>query len=138
MGKLDYDEIDANIAPLVSVLNSFQGVSTVGSCGGHKEPLSGGQWAEGTWYIRLEFADSAHGKFALEFLAWVINHDGRKAGSQVHLFPDALPPYLNEPGKMLSYLIEGHGDDEPVKKAAHLNAAKENFYVSPEELEDTA
>jgi len=41
-------EIDAKIRRLVDALNAFGGIATLGSCGGHPEPLKEGQWPEGS------------------------------------------------------------------------------------------
>jgi len=40
-------EIDVKIKRLVDALNAFDGIATLGSCGGHPEPVKGGQWPEG-------------------------------------------------------------------------------------------
>lgn len=43
------EEIDANLVPLVKVLNSLQCVSAVCFCGGHPGERDHGKWPEGTW-----------------------------------------------------------------------------------------
>lgn len=46
-------KLDQNIVELVEALNSLPHVRTIGSCGGHPEPLQTGQWPEGEWYVNL-------------------------------------------------------------------------------------
>ena len=36
--EVPYDELDENIVNLVRAVNSFPGIFTVGSCGGHPNP----------------------------------------------------------------------------------------------------
>ena len=91
MGKLDYNKIDLNIRDLVQALNSFDGIETFGSCGGHADPEPGA-WSEESWYIKFNVRRDDHGWRALEFLAWLFS-DMKKAGGNVILFPYAPPPY---------------------------------------------
>ena len=61
MERTDFDEkeIDANILPLVNALNAFDGVTTIGSCGGHANPdPQKGQWAAGEWFVNFELEHS--------------------------------------------------------------------------------
>ena len=87
--------------------NAFEGVATLGSCGGHPEPLKGGQWPEGSWYVTFKLRPDIHGWRALEFLAWLINHDYVESEPRVRLYPDSVPPYLNTPGSTLKFALEG-------------------------------
>jgi hypothetical protein len=100
-------EIDTRIRKLVDALNAFDGVATLGSCGGHPAPLKGGQWPEGSWYVTFKVRQDTHGWRALEFLAWLINHCYVDAEPRVRLYPDSAPPYLNTPGSMLKFALEG-------------------------------
>lgn len=121
--------IDANIRRLVNALNAFDGITTIGSCGGHPKPLKGGQWPEGTWYVKMKFRHDARGWRALEFLAWLINNDYARAGHQVVLIPTAAPPYLNGPGRVLSFVIEGRGGEDPNALARWMNKARTGVFV---------
>jgi hypothetical protein len=61
------------------------------------------------------------GWFALEFLAWAINNDYRRGGHQVLLSPIAPPPYLNQPGQSLQFVIEGSAGANATVLAAGLD-----------------
>jgi len=126
-------KIDANLVSLITELNAFQGIETFGSCGGHTSPARG-QWEKGTFYIKFRVARNDDGYYALEFLAWLINHDysrAEKVGSVI-LFPEAAPPWMNTPGKSLCYILEGHRDADP-RDLAHTIARLREHYVSPAE-----
>lgn len=126
MGKLNYKELDSNIVNLVRALNAFPGVVTIGSCGGHPDP-GPGQWPEGRWYVKMEFEKNEAGWIALEFLAWAINVD---YASEYHAFfyPTSAPPYLNRPGKMLAFALEGR-DVEPDDLAEFLDTVREECFI---------
>jgi hypothetical protein len=66
------EEIDANLVPLVKVLNSLPCVTTVCCCGGHPGERDHGKWPEGTWYVTLEIAQKEQGWRMLAFLGWAI------------------------------------------------------------------
>lgn len=121
-------DIDPRIRRLVRALNSFDAVFTIGSCGGHPPPLKGGQWAEGTWYVKFNVEHNARGWRALEFLAWLINRDYARA-HHVELYPTAPPPYLNGPGQVLSFALEGFEGEDPDGLARWMGAARRGLYV---------
>ena len=50
-------EIDENIKELVELLNTFDGISTMSCCGGHKNPELG-QILEGEWYVNFDICNS--------------------------------------------------------------------------------
>jgi hypothetical protein len=131
LARIKYSELDKNMADLVRVLNSFKGVRTIGSCGGHRKPLKPGQWGAGSWYVKFGISRSDYGWFAMEFLAWVVNSDSRRAGANLEFFPTSPPPYLNEPGEMLCFVIEGRKPEKPEKFAEYLKFLKEAAYVTP-------
>ena len=122
-------EIDAEIRRLVDALNAFDGIATLGSCGGHPEPLKGGQWPEGSWYVTFTVRRDTHGWRALEFLAWLINHDYTRAEAGVMFYPDALPPYLNTPGSMLKFALEGYQGTSPDKLASFMNHQRKTCFI---------
>lgn len=124
-------EIDAKIRSLVDALNAFDGVATLGSCGGHPEPLKGGQWPEGSWYVTFQVRRDKHGWRALEFLAWLVNHDYVQAEPRVRLYPDSLPPYLNTPGSMLKFALEGFEGASPDALASFMEHQRKGCFIPP-------
>ena len=123
--------IDPPIQHLVDALNAFAGIHTIGSCGGHPEPLHGGQWPAGSWYVKFRVDRDAHGWRALEFLAWLINNDYQRAEHHVTLFPTAPPPYLNTPGRVLAFALEGYDGEDPNKLAEWMDQLRRRLYVPP-------
>lgn len=103
---IPYDEIDEPIRSLVRVLNAFPGTTTIGSCGGHEAP-GDGQAGPGRWWVLFSIDRSEDGWLSLEFLAWAVTRTLGADGS-VTLEADAAPPYLNEPGRMLRFVLERH------------------------------
>jgi hypothetical protein len=128
------EPIDANMRSLIRALNAFPGAETIGSCGGHPDPTLA-QWPEGTWYVNLLFDQSVDGFFALEFLAWAINNDYRRSGFRVMLYPYAPPPYMNVPGRVLRYHLEGY-DADPNALATFLNAMRRKHFITAEEVDE--
>ena len=129
---MNTNELDSNIVSLVEALNAFDGITTIGSCGGHPNPKPG-QWDEGTWYIKFEVAHSEEGWFALEFVAWFVM-DYIRAGHHIELYPKAPPPWWNTPGRCLSFALEGEFGEDPNAVARWLNTAREEHYISPADL----
>jgi len=123
--------LDANMRRLVAALNAFPGTRTIGSCGGHDNPTPD-QWPAGRWYVKFEVARGDDGWFALEFLAWLVNNDYRRAGHQVILLPTAAPPYLNEPGRCLHWALEGDDGEDADALAAWIDELRGTSFVSPE------
>jgi hypothetical protein len=134
--KAPYGELDRNIIKLVRALNSFAGIQTIGSCGGHKDPQSY-QQPKGSWLITLEVDHSEEGWFALEFLAWFVNNNLVRGGWRVQLTLHAFPPFINVPGEALYFALAGEGET-PDLIAQELRAAKKGFYVSPADFETFA
>ncbi len=122
-------KIDANMQRLVEVLNGFTGIGTLESCGGHPAPRSH-QWPEGEWYLQFEVDHSEHGWFALEFITWVVT-DYVRSGHNVILYPVAPPPYLNTPGSVLSFVLEGHGGEDPNDLAVWMDKTRRAYYIPP-------
>lgn len=62
-------------------------------------------------WVKFEIEKNESGWRTLEFLAWVIN-DLMRAGEEIHFFPTSPPPYLNTPGKCLSFVMEFYPENE--------------------------
>ena len=136
MEEVPYEELDAQVVALVRCLNEMPGVSTLGSCAGHEEPLSGGAWPADSWYVtfRLESASpdpviavpTEEAWVSLEFLVWAINTNLVRAEKQIDLRAVAPPPYLNDTGAVLRFAIEGGrvgaGGIEPDELAAEIES----------------
>ena len=106
-----YSEIDANVRNLVRILNLYPYVETLGSCGGHEEITNASQCPAGDFWVTLNFKPHPSARFAIEFLAWAINSDYRRADHDVVFMPKSPPPYLNTPGECQYWVIEGYGED---------------------------
>lgn len=126
---IPYNEIDTNIIALVRALNEFDGLTTIGSCGGHPNPTIC-QEPEGSWSIIMKFDHGNDGWLALEFLSWLINHDAANAGKRVLLYPTARPPHLNHPGRVLSFVFKGENED-PDEWAMWIHQVRIECYISP-------
>ena len=66
--KAPYAQLDQNIIELCRALNSFTGIRTIGSCGGHENPASY-QLPAGAWHVLFRVEHDDDGWYALEFLA---------------------------------------------------------------------
>lgn len=116
-----YSEIDRNVRSLVRILNLYPYVETIGSCGGHEEITNASQAPAGDFWVKFEIKNLPNARFAIEFLAWAINSDYRRAGHDVVFMPTSAPPYLNTPGECLYWVIEGYQSD-PEELAAFLSS----------------
>lgn len=127
--KAPYAQLDPPIRALVRVLNSFAGITTIGSCGGHAVPANPSQAAADEWWITFSVDRSEDGWFALEWLAWCVR-DCARAGGPVDLTPTAPPPWLNTPGQGLRFQLDGYQQD-PDALAAHIRRLKRETFVTP-------
>jgi hypothetical protein len=75
----------------------------------------------------MKFDQNEAGGMALEFLAWAINRD-YSAVHSVFLYPTSPPPYLNEPGQMLAFALEGQ-ETEADELAHFLNMIREDSFI---------
>lgn len=147
--QIPYEQLDRAIVRLVRQLNDFPGVITLGSCAGHEDPQGGGAWPADRWYVTFELAaaspeslvqsPSEEAWLSLEFLTWAINADLARQGSLVQLRPSSPPPYLNEPGTVLRFALEGQraqeGGIEPDEVAQALGAhLREGRFVSFDDI----
>lgn len=103
-----YDELDAPVVELCRTLNSFDGIYTIGSCGGH--PGDEGELPEDEWRVtfQIELGDdkrpTADGWLAAEFVAWAIDNLWPEYNALLRTW--ARPPWLNF-GRMMCFQIEG-------------------------------
>jgi hypothetical protein len=126
-------DLDPNIRTLVKALNAFDGVQTIGSCGGHKNP-SPAQWGKGTFYVKFELEWTTEGRFALEFLAWFFSDYCQRSDVSgfVRLMPVAAPPFLNAPGECLYFVVEGFNEADPELIGSRLNRLRKEAFIAPE------
>jgi hypothetical protein len=61
-------------------------------------------------WVEFGIQKSELGWRTLEFIAWTTT-DMIRAGERIEFFPTAPPPYLNDPGDCLSFVIEIHPKD---------------------------
>lgn len=54
---------------------------------------------------------------------------------RIELYPAAPPPYLNSPGEVLSFVLEGE-QEKPDHVARLINQARKQVYVSPDVLRE--
>jgi hypothetical protein len=146
-----WDEIDPPIRELVRELNEFPGIKTISSCGGHDEPAAEKDGrGPGHWDVFLQpwfdFPDDAeevwpdrNGWLTLEFLCWVVG-DLRSAGKRIRMALSSAPPYLNGPGRCLTFVIEGERFDKggytPEEFISNLRKAYPTIYAPLDELEE--
>lgn len=123
--------IDPSIQQLVDALNAFAGIHTIGSCGGHPEPLKGGQWPAGSWYVKFRVDKTEPGWRALEFLAWLINNAYQRDEHHVTMYPTAPPPHLNTPGQVLAFALEGYDGEDPDQLAEWMDQVRKSAYIPP-------
>jgi hypothetical protein len=130
-------DLDGNMVRLVRALNAFDGITTIGSCGGHPDP-GPGQWSQDTFYVKFDLSWDQAGLLALEFLAWAVNHywsDVNPLG-RVMLLPVSPPPYMNGPGTCLSFVIEGYDGADPEQLATALRLLRRRCFAPPWEEAD--
>jgi hypothetical protein len=112
-----YDQLDAGIVKLVKVLNSFDGITTNGSCEGHNQNTK--------WSVMFDVQHDEAGRVALEFITWCVD-DCSRSGHLVSIGLHAFPPYLNAPGEALCFFVMGtRGRENPDDLADWLELAKE-------------
>ena len=61
-----------------------------------------------TW-AKMRYKRDDTGHRSLEFLAWVTT-DMSRARDPISFYPTAAPPYLNEPGEVLSFVVQIYHD----------------------------
>jgi len=91
------------IEQIKRAVDAFEGVSW-SSCGETNIDCANPDELPFGW-VKFGIEKSEVGWRTLEFLAWAIN-DMRRAQERIEFTPTAPPPYLNEPGDCLSFVIE--------------------------------
>jgi len=108
------EEIEAAIKRFEAVEWSSSGYPLPAEAGG--EPRDAG-------WVKFGLRKSELGWRTLEFLAWVCS-DMTRGGERLRFFPTAPPPYLNTPGRCLSFVIEcypvGGDQEDRFKKGAEF------------------
>lgn len=124
---IDYSQLDPEIVPLVRVLNSYDAVTTIESCEGHKPGDS--------WSVWFDVSKDQLGWLTLEFLAWAINEEyAFTSTARLHIC--SAPPYENAIGETLHFYIEGDKDTESIDElAGWLERAKEYFIIPNEDCD---
>ena len=84
-------------------VGAFEAVTWI-ACGDPSDDPSGNGYVGPGW-VKFGIEKREVGWRTLEFLSWVCD-DMIRAGERLRFFPIAPPPYLNEPGKCLSFVIE--------------------------------
>lgn len=129
--KQPKESLDRNMVRLVRTLNSFPGIRTIGSCGGHPNP-GPCQWPEGSFYVKFHVKWTQDGLLALEFLAWLVNTVMvQRTEGRVTLLPVAPPPYLNGPGTCLHFVIEGNDGADPEQLGRDMKEIKRKCFCPP-------
>jgi hypothetical protein len=111
-----YDEMDPAVVGLVRAINSFPGLGTRSSHGGHNSEA----FPDGQWYVTV-ICELDNGRptrsawMSLEFVAWACR-DANRSGKRLHCAAEARPPFVTEPhvGRLLEFTIKAvHADIEP-------------------------
>lgn len=118
MIEVPYEELDENIVELVKAINSFPGIFTVGSCGGHEDPEEY-QNKHGTFDIVFmieteEQVPTRDAWLALEFLVYTFNNIFPRTGINVFLNAYSAPPHFNEPGNTITFRVGGEEDPNEI------------------------
>jgi hypothetical protein len=83
-----------------------------------------------TW-AKMRYQRNETGHRSLEFLAWVTT-DMSRARDPISFYPTAAPPYLNEPGNVLSYVIQVYHNDlkkgQFEKMIDFINQCHDDYY----------
>jgi hypothetical protein len=128
MTNIDYSKIDPNMRDLVKIINSFDGLTTISSCGGHPEPLTEGQWPENSWIVMFKVASNDNGWLAFQFLAELISDD-RVSGVFLASKAAAVPCLKqNSPEMKLPFAYVGNYCCDPQELAKFIKEVKREYY----------
>ena len=111
------------IESLHKVISQFEGVNWANFGDPKPNRNDEEEWAPG--WVKFGIEKNELGWRTLEFMAWAFE-DLVKAKYRLFFFPTSPPPYLNEPGECLSFVVECYIDtpkDELKieEMAQHLN-----------------
>lgn len=101
---------------LRTAITQFEGV--VWSICGEPELSDGDDVAIG--WVNFALDKSEMGWRTLEFLSWALMEDLKRAGYDLMLTPMSAPPYLNEPGNCLSFLLQVADDPDLAKQGRDI------------------
>lgn len=129
--EFDLDEFDPAIITLCEAINEFPGITTSESCQGYIDNHRPGEaW---TVYFGPNGPIASEAYCAIEFLAWLLGpREAGAAGFDVSLTLSSAPPYLNEPGRTMSFCIEGR-NRHPDELAALIRKMRHDCFVTAEE-----
>ncbi len=138
MFTIPYDELDTNIVELVRAINSFPGIYTVGSCGGHPNNKDF-QNREGTFDIVFQLEvegrrPTEDAWLSLEFLVYIFNNVFYRTGSKVFVGPYSAPPHYNKPGSTITFRLGG--EEDPNEIAELLKDQKAQWFLVWERAAD--
>jgi hypothetical protein len=83
------------------------------------------------WHLMIKASQTADGWRSLEFVAWAVS-DLKRGGFAVLLEATSPPPYLNEPGESLRFLLRGQTDDDGLSRIGEFIEEWQADYVSAE------
>ncbi|MBK8466017.1 MAG: hypothetical protein IPL32_09310 [Chloracidobacterium sp.] len=112
--RIPYSEMDANIVALAKAINTFDGIYTISSCGGHaknkKYQLSADKW-EVTFQLEAarQNSPSVRAWLVLEFLVYAFSKCFTSDKGDVRITTFSPSPYLNGLGHSISFTVEGSG-----------------------------
>jgi len=89
-------------------IEAFAAVETV-SCGYPLKIRDGEETIDAGW-VKFQLTQDRLGFRTLEFLSWAVT-DMLDAGERLRFFPVSPPPYLNEPGRSLSFVLECYAEN---------------------------
>ena len=92
-----------SISDIKTELDRFEGI-TWSNCG-YPLKIDGQEKSIKVGWLKFEIEKSELGWRTLEFIAWIID-DLMRSGEEIHFFPTSPPPFLNEPGQCLSFVME--------------------------------
>jgi hypothetical protein len=112
--EIPYSDLDPNIVNLVRTLNAFPGISTIGSCGGHANPIEI-QRPAGEWFVTFHVHHTKGGWRSLEFIAGATTLDPWHVTLTTHT---SQPGFAT--GRALFFSLQGWGFADPDRIVAYL------------------
>jgi hypothetical protein len=94
---------------LHDAIKKFDGVDWVNFGDPKPDAEDSRGWAPG--WVKFGLKKSEAGWRTLEFLAWAFE-DMVRGKNRLFFFPISAPPYLNEPGATLAFVVECYVDSE--------------------------